>query len=114
MKRKIANILRRWADKLSPGPEAPLPWNELLPWNDTTRWDRVMAKAHYSRAELNEIERNPDLAQIIDQDKHQHLVKLIARRLMAEGYIAFHTEPELCPDSHDALVATVYVARPRQ
>lgn len=108
MKKKIANILRRWADKLTPYPEAP------LPWNDTAKWDRVMAKEHYSRAELNQIERNPDLAQIIDQDKHQHLVKLIARKLMAEGYIAFHTEPELCPDSHDALVATIYVARPRQ
>lgn len=112
MKKKIANILRRWAERLCPTitPEIPQPRNSFIEWN------RIMAKAYYSRAELNEIERNPDLAQIIDQNKHQHLVNLIAKSLMDEGYIVFHTEPEpeCGPGSLDALVATVYVARPKQ
>lgn len=70
MKKKLANLLRRWASKLSPEHTAP------------------------------------DLAAVIDMDNRRQLLNDIALAMYQNGAIAFHTEPEACPDSHDVLIAT--------
>lgn len=107
MKKKLANLLRRWANKLSP---------------DAASTDQVIAGAllrqsigevktiraarHYSRRELQEIENDPDLAAVIDMDARRQLLSEMGLVLYNAGAIAFHTEPECCPDSHDVLIAT--------
>ena len=111
MKKKLANLLRRWANKLSPDATAP---------------DRVLAGAmlgqsigdvktfrtawHYSRQELREIERDPDLAAVIDMDARRRLLNDMALALYQAGALTFHTEPESCPNSHDVLIATCRAA----
>lgn len=107
MKQKLANLLRRWASKLSP---------------DNTDRDRVLTDAmisrttadvkifriahHYSRRELQEMEQDPDLAAVIDMNRRRELLKEMGLALYQGGALTFHTEPEGCPDSHDVLIAT--------
>lgn len=107
MKKKLANLLRRWASKLSP---------------DNTDRDRVLTDAmisrttadvkifravhHYSRRDLQALEHDPDLAPVMEMDARRKLLHDIALGMYQAGAITFHTEPEGCPDSHDVLIAT--------
>lgn len=107
MRKKIANLLRRWANKLSPDAAS----------TDQVKADALLRRAscdvktfrvakHYSRQEIQEIERNPDYAALIDMDSRRRLLDAMGLQLYQAGAIAFHTEPECCPDSHDVLIAT--------
>lgn len=98
MKKKLANLLRRWASKLSPEHTAP---DLQLAGAHTFR-----AAKHYTRYELRAIEHEPDLVALIDMDNRRRLLNDIALAMYQAGAITFHTEPELCPDSHDVLIAT--------
>ncbi|MBO5053858.1 MAG: hypothetical protein J6C44_06465 [Muribaculaceae bacterium] len=107
MKKKLANLLRRWASKLSP---------------DNTTSDRVLTAAmtsrttadvkifraahHYTRRDLQALEHDPDLAPVMEMDARRKLLHDIALAMYQAGAITFHTEPEGCPDSHDVLIAT--------
>ena len=104
MKKKLANLLRRWASKLSP--EIILPPPAVM----ETRHDvqRFQCKTHYSRRELEALEHDPDLAVAIDLDKRRELLNDLALTMHQAGAIKFHTEPESCPDSRDVLVVTCY------
>lgn len=104
MKKKIANILRRWANRISP---------DAAPGFTSDNATRFQAALHYSRKELREIERDPAQAVIIDRDRHRELLAQIAQKMYEQGAITFHTEPELCPDSHDVLIATCYAVDKR-
>lgn len=108
MKKKLANLLRRWAYKLSPT-VAPTTMPIALKV-DVLDVKRFQAARHYSRRELQAIEHDPDLAVVIDLDRRRELIRDLALTLQQAGAITFHTEPESCPDSHDVLIATCYAA----
>ena len=107
MKKKLANLLRRWASKLSP---------------DNTTRDQVIADArmtrttadvkifraahHYTRYDLQALEDAPDMALVMDMNARRKLLHDIALAMYQAGAITFHTEPEACPDSHDVIIAT--------
>lgn len=108
-KKKLANLLRRWADKLSP---ATTPTDQILAGamlrQSIGEVKAIRAARHYSRRELQEIEHDPDLAAVIDMDARRRLINDMGLALYQAGAITFHTEAEACPDSHDVLIATCY------
>lgn len=107
MKKKLANILRRWANKLSP--DATVPDRVLagtMLRQSTGDVKTFRAARHYSRRELREIEHDADLAAVIDMAARRELLNDMALALYSAGALTFHTEPEGCPDSHDVLIAT--------
>lgn len=111
MKKKLANLLRHWANKLSP---ATAPTDQVIA-GDMLRQSigdvkTFRAARHYSRRELQEIEHDPDLAAVIDMDARRQLLSEMGLALYNAGALTFHTEPEGCPDSHDVLIATCRAA----
>lgn len=107
MKKKLANLLRRWASKLSPEHTASdLVLAGAMLRSTTADVQIFRAARHYTRCELQAIEHDPDLAAVIDMDNRRELLNDIALAMYTAGAITFHTEPESCPDSHDILIAT--------
>lgn len=111
MKKKLANLLRRWANKLSP---ATAPTDQVIAGallrQSIGEVKTIRAARHYSRRELQEIENDPDLAAVIDMDARRQLLSEMGLVLYNAGALTFHTEPEGCPDSHDVLIATCRAA----
>lgn len=111
MKKKLATLLRRWANKLSPAtaPSDQVIANAML--SRTTADVKIFRAAHhYTRRDLQEIEHDPDLAAVIDMDARRQLLSEMGLVLYNAGALTFHTEPEGCPDSHDVLIATCRAA----
>lgn len=111
MKKKLANLLRCWANKLSP---ATAPTDQVIAGamlrQSIGDVKTFRAARHYSRRELQEIEHDPDLAAVIDMDARRQLLSEMGLALYNAGALTFHTEPEGCPDSHDVLIATCRAA----
>ena len=100
MKQKLANLLRRWASKLSPDNTD----RDLI--SRTTADVKIFRAAHhYTRRDLQALEYEPDLAPVIEINARRKLLHDIALGMYQAGAITFHTEPEGCPDSHDVLIA---------
>lgn len=107
MKKKLANLLRRWASKLSPEHTAPdLALAGAMLRSTTADVQIFRAARHYTHRELRAIEHDADLAAVIDMGNRRQLLNDIALAMYQAGAITFHTEPESCPDSHDVLIAS--------
>ena len=95
MKKKLANLLRRWANKLSP---ATAPTDQVLAGaflrQSIGDVKTFRAARHYSRRELQEIEHDPDLAAVIDMDARRQLLSEMGLVLYNAGALTFHTEPD--------------------
>lgn len=112
MKKKLANLLCRWAFKLYPSafygaalPEAPEP---IRPQEVELKKFRVAR--HLSRYEINWIESDADAALIVTQSHIEKILDELSRELYRQGAIKIDTEPEGCLDSHDVIIGTVYAA----
>lgn len=111
MKKKLANLLRRWAYKLSPFGYTP-DGRPLISVPGSRPQERKIkcfkAARHLSRFEIEALETDPDMAVVIAQQHIDQLIKDIARELYKSDAITIHSEPEGCTDSHDVLIAQVY------
>lgn len=111
MKKKLAKLLRSWANKLSPDTYAPdRVLTGALLYQTTADVKIFRAAYHFSRSDLRALSESPELAPVIEMDARRKLIEDIGLALYQAGALTFHTEPESCPDSHDVLIATCRAA----
>lgn len=91
MKKNLAKILRRWADKLSP--EQPIIFPPPLFERRANNIQRFQAARDiYSPITLREMERDPKFAAVVEIDTRRELLDGLALTLYQAGAITFRTE----------------------
>lgn len=113
MKKRLANLLCRWAFKLYPsafyGAALPEPPTPIRPQEGELKKFRVARQL--SRYEINWIENDADAALIVTQSHIEKILDELSRTLYSQGAIKIDTEPgEGNSDSHDVIIGTVYAA----
>lgn len=91
MKTKLAKILRRWANKLSPDYTRPLFPNPFI--NSSTREVKLFQGMYgLSPSTVREMKRDPEFAAAIEMDTRKELLDTLALKMYQAGAITFQTE----------------------
>lgn len=91
MKQKLAKILRRWANKLSPDYSCPL--FPPMPLSTSTKEVKLFQGCRMlAPSTLREMDRDPEFAAIVEMDSRKDLLDMLALKLYEAGAITFRTE----------------------